>query len=139
MGGGWSRENTLCTMQVLWDGCNAYTSLWGRQGPEQSPCLRSECTTLVRQGGCLCGKNNKGFGVPIWGVVVVSYLAWPNVFACLLVLCCAVLCCALCRYFGAAKSLPGVKELFQEEAPKVVRGGEGALMRQWDVMGGAQY
>jgi len=25
------------------------------------------------------------------------------------------------RYFGAAKSLPGVKELFEKEAPKVVR------------------
>lgn len=27
----------------------------------------------------------------------------------------------LCRYFGAAKQLPGVKELFEKEAPKQVR------------------
>ncbi len=26
-----------------------------------------------------------------------------------------------CRYFGAAKQLPGVKELFEKEAPKQVR------------------
>lgn len=26
----------------------------------------------------------------------------------------------MCRYFGAAKQLPGVKELFEKEAPKQV-------------------
>ncbi len=30
-------------------------------------------------------------------------------------------CCGACRYFGAAKQLPGVKELFEKEAPRQLR------------------